>query len=163
MASPSRQAGRGNTRATVPPDRRNRRRWYLPWLLGAATGIVVCVAALFILIVIRRPVPSPKPTANAICNDLRSADYASLYTVLSPSLKQQGTDPPAQFTASQRELDIISGKVVSCTYSLQQPDSIHSTVTYSIARGSKQAQSAQVTLVYVNGTWRIQQYDTSLV
>jgi len=163
MANPSRQPGRHNTRATIRSDRRKNRSWYLPWLLGAATGLVVCVAGLVILHLINRPAPSPLATAGAVCNDLRSADYASLYTALSPSLQQQGTDPQTQFTASQRELDIISGRVASCAYHLEQSDSTHATVTYLIARGVKQAQAAQVTLIYEDGTWRIQQYDTSLV
>jgi hypothetical protein len=99
----------------------------------------------------------------AICTDLRTADYASLYTVLVPSLQQQGSNPQAEFRASQQQLDIVSGKVTSCSYSLQQVNGLRETVTYSIARGSQTARPAEVLLVYQNGRWSIQNYDTSLI
>jgi hypothetical protein len=163
MSSHSRPVARPGPRASIRPTPRPRWRRYLPWLLGATTGIVVCVAGLVTLLVINRPTPSPAATADKICTDLRSADYTSLFSALAPVLQEQGSDPSAQFSASQRELDIISGRVIACTYRLQQPDSVHATVTYLIARGSKSAKPAPVTLVYENSAWHIQQYDTSLI
>jgi hypothetical protein len=115
------------------------------------------------LLAINRPPPSPSTTAGSICTDLRTADYASLYSVLAPSLQQQGTNPQAEFSASQRELDIVSGRVVTCSYHLQQVSGQQQSVIYSISRGDRPAHPAEVLLVYQNGRWRIQSYDTSLI
>jgi hypothetical protein len=151
-------AGRRRTRSTLPP--------YLPWLLGALTGLVVCIVGLVVLVVIQRqtpPLPSPNGAAAAICTDLRTGDYASLYQALSPALQLQGANSEAEFTASQKQLDIISGRVAGCSYHFQQPSGTQANVNYLIARGTKSAQPAQVVLTYVDGAWRIQQYDTGLV
>jgi hypothetical protein len=138
---------------------------YLTWLLGALAGLVVCMVGLLVLFVIQRPEPltSPAGAAGAVCSDLRAADYTSLYQALSPALQLQGTNSETEFTASQKQLDIVSGRVVGCSYRLQQPSGAQATVTYLIVRGSKPAQPAQVVLAYVDGAWRIQDYDTSLV
>jgi hypothetical protein len=109
------------------------------------------------------PLPSPAGAAAAICTDLRAADYASLYQALSPELQLQGPNAEAEFTASQKQLDIISGRVAGCSYQIQPPGGMRANVTYLIVRGSKSAQPAQVVLAYVDGAWRIQQYDTSLI
>jgi hypothetical protein len=109
------------------------------------------------------PVPPPTSAAAAICTDLRAADYASLYQALSPALQQQGANAEDEFTASQRQLDIINGRVAGCSYQIEQPSGDQANVTYSIARGSKPAQNAQVVLAYTDGAWRIQHYDTSLI
>lgn len=150
-----------------PADRRHTGstpRRYLPWLLGALTGLVVCILGLLVLVVIQRQSPTlPSPAAAAICTDLRAADYASLYQALSPALQLQGANSEAEFTASQKQLDIISGRVAGCSYRIQQPSGTLANVTYLIARGSKSAQPAQVVLAYADGAWRIQQYDTGLV
>ena len=163
MSSRSRPVERPGPRASIRTAHTPSRRRYLPWLLGAATGLVICVAVLVTLLAFNRPIPSPAATADKICTDLRSADYAALFSVLAPALAEQGSEASAQFSASQRELDIISGRVVACTYQIQQPDSVHATVTYLITRGSKSAKPAPVTLVYENSAWHIQQYDTSLI
>jgi hypothetical protein len=107
--------------------------------------------------------PSPGGAAADICTDLRAADYASLYQTLSPALQLQGADAETEFTASQKQLDIVSGRVSSCSYQIQRPNDTLANVTYLITRGSKPAQTAQVVLAYLNGAWRIQQYDTGLV
>jgi hypothetical protein len=107
--------------------------------------------------------PSPSSSAAAICTDLRAADYASLYQALSPALQQQGANAEAEFTASQRQLDIIDGRVAGCSYQIEQSSGTQANVTYRIARGSKPAQSAKVVLAYTDGAWQIQQYDTSLI
>jgi hypothetical protein len=126
----------------------------------------VCIVGLLVLVAIQRqapPLPSPDGAAGAICTDLRAADYASLYQELSPTLQLQGANSEAEFTASQRQLDIISGQVTSCSFRIQQPGGNQANVTYFIARGSTSAHPAQVELAYLDGAWRIQQYDTSLV
>jgi hypothetical protein len=138
----------------------------MPWLLGALTGLVVCLLGLLVLVLIQRqsqPLPSPAVAAAAICTDLRAADYPSLYQALSPALQLQGANSEAEFTASQKQLDIVSGTVASCSYQIQPPNGTTATVTYLIARGSRSAQPAQVELGYIDGAWRIQQYDSSLV
>ena len=141
-----------------------RRR--LPLLLGAATGLVICVVGLFVLLALNGrtpPVPAPDATANAICADLRSADYTALYNALAPALQQQGANAQMEFVASQRQLDIASGKVASCAYQVQRADSAQATVSYTIARGSAPAQSGQIVFSYLDGSWRIASYDTSLI
>jgi hypothetical protein len=171
VANLSRQPAAGSDPAAdhSPADRQHTRstlQRYLPWLLGALTGLVVCILGLLVLVAIQRqspPLPSPTSAAAAICTDLRAADYASLYQALSPALQLQGANSEAEFTASQRQLDIISGQVSGCSYRIQQPGGTQANVTYLIARGSKPSQPAQVVLAYLNGAWRIQQYDTSLV
>jgi hypothetical protein len=152
------------TRAgTRPSVRRPNPRRYLPVLLGTVTGLVLCVVGLLVLTAINGQTPSPSGTANDICTDLRNAEYSSLYALLTPSLQQQGTNPQAEFSASQQELQIVSGKVMSCSFRLSQSDRTHAIATFSIARGSQGPRSAQVALVFQNGKWRIQNYDSSLV
>ena len=146
-----------------PSATHSRRPKYLPLALGAGTGLVLSIAALLALLAINRPPPSPTTTAGSICTDLRTADYASLYATLAPSLQQQGTNAQAEFSASQQELDIVSGRVRSCSYQLQQVSGQEEHVTYSISRGSQTARPAEVLLVYQNGKWRIESYDTSLI
>jgi hypothetical protein len=171
VANFSRQptAGSGLSADHTPADRRHTGstpRRYLPWLLGALTGLAVCILGLLVLVAIQRqspPLPSPAGAAAAICTDLRATDYASLYQALSPALQLQGANSETEFTASQRQLDIMSGQVTGCSYRMQQPGGTQAKVTYLIARGSKSAQPAQVVLAYIDGAWRIQQYDTSLV
>jgi hypothetical protein len=170
VANLSRQpAGTDRSAGHSPADRPRTGyspRRYLPWLLGALTGLVLCIVGLLVLVVIQRqspPVPSPSRAAAAICTDLRAADYTSLYQALSPELQLQGVNAEAEFTASQKQLDIISGQVSDCSYQIQQPSGTHANVTYLITRGSKSPQPARVVLAYQDGTWRIQQYDTSLV
>jgi len=164
-----RPAGRDLTADYSPADRRPNRstpRRYMPWLLGALTGLVVCLLGLLVLVVIQRqsqPLPSPAGAAAAICTDLRTADYASLYQALAPALQLQGTNSEAEFMASQKQLDIVSGPVSACSDQVQPPGGTTAVVTYLIARGSKSAQPAQVVLGYIDGAWRIQQYDSSLV
>jgi hypothetical protein len=140
-----------------------RRPKYLPLVLGAVTGLVLSIVALVALLAINRPPPSSTATASSICTDLGTADYASLYSELAPSLQQQGTNPQVEFSASQRELDIVSGRVMSCSYQLQQVSGQQQSVVYSISRGGRPARPAEVLLVYQNGRWRIQSYDTSLI
>jgi hypothetical protein len=53
--------------------------------------------------------------------------------------------------------------VTSCSYKLQQVSGQEENVTYNIARGDQAARPAEVQLVYQNGRWRIQSYDTSLI
>ena len=142
--------------------RPNPRR-YLPLVLGAVTGLVLCVGGLLVLTALNRQTPSPAGTATDICSDLQSADYSSLYALLTPSLQQQGANAQVEFSASQQQLQIVSGKVISCSYHLAQSDTTHAMATFTIARGSQAARTAQVALVYQNGKWRIQEYDSSLV
>ena len=132
-------------------------------LLGAVTGLVLCVVGLLVLTAINHQTPSPAGTATDICTDLQSADYSSLYTLLTPSLQQQGSNPQVEFSASQQQLQVVSGKVMSCSFRLAQSDTTHAIATFSIVRGSQAARSAQVALVFQNGKWRIQEYDPSLV
>jgi hypothetical protein len=160
MRNPSQSERNQRHRPSAAAGRRSR---YLPIILGAVTGIVLCIAALVALLAINRPPPSPAATAGAICTDLRTADYTSLYAALAPSLQQQGTNPQAEFSASQQELDIVSGRVTSCSYLLPQVSGQEESVTYSIARGGQVARPAKVLLVYQNGRWRIQNYDTNMI
>src|SRR5579862_4201752 len=80
------------------------RRW-LPILSGVIAGIALVALALAALIILRTPqpttaaLPSPTPTAQALCADLRAQRYDAAYRLLSPGLQRQGT--VAQFTASQ--------------------------------------------------------------
>ncbi len=141
-----------------------RRR--LPLLLGAVTGLVICLVGMFVLLALNGhtpSVPAPDATANGVCDDLRTANYTALYDALAPALQQQGANAQAEFVASQRQLDIASGKVVSCAYQVQHADSAQATVTYTIARGSAPAQTGQITFNFLDGSWRIASYDTSLI
>ncbi len=136
----------------------------LPIILGAATGLGLCGVVLmlsFLLTHAQPTPPDPTPTARTLCADLQTHDYAGAYTLLSTRLRAEGT--ATQFAASQRRLDIQSGKVTSCTPTIQHADAAQATVTLTLTRGATAAQTASVTLINESGTWKVDAYDPALI
>lgn len=133
----------------------------LPIVLGAATGILVCgVVLAAVLLLGSRPSP-PDTAAQALCGALQSQDYASTYENLSSTLKQQGVE--AQFVASQRELDIVSGAARACGYDVEHNDGTVATVQFTITRDKTGAQHAMARFVHEGDVWRLDYYDASVI
>lgn len=144
------------TRAGISPLRER-----LPIVLGAATGILVCAVVLAaVLLLGRRPNP-PDTAAQALCSALQSQDYSATYNDLSGALQQQGTQ--AQFIASQRELDIVSGSARACGYSIQHNDGTVATVLFTITRQAGGARRATARFIHDGDTWRLDYYDASVI
>lgn len=133
------------------------RRW-LPIALGIATGLALCALAYLALNFINQPAPDPTPTARAICADLTTQRYDSLYSLLSPDLQAQGSE--AQFSASQRELDRLLGPAHTCVASSSSASGATMDITLTVQR--TQAAAAHVALVQVSGGWRIASYDQTV-
>lgn len=133
------------------------RRW-LPVVAGIATGLALCALAYFALTFINRPAPDPTPTARAICSDLTTQRYDSLYTLLSPDLQAQGSE--AQFSASQRELDRLLGSARSCAVSGASASGDAAGATLTLQR--TKAAVAHISLTQVSGNWRIESYDQTV-
>jgi hypothetical protein len=142
----------------TPP--RGRRSW-LAIPLGALSGLVVCGLALGALYLSQGRPPSPATTAQTLCADLRGQHYAALYALLAPSLRQSGT--PDQFAASQRQLDILRGKVLTCSYTVEHSDAAQAELRVTLTRASAGASSGTVALQYADGNWSIVAYDASVV
>lgn len=150
----------------APPKNETLPFWrQLPIILGAATGVGLCVIVLLVSLLLTHaqptPPPDPTPTARTLCADLQTHDYTATYALLSARLRAQGT--ATQFAASQRRLDIQRGQVTSCTPTIQHADSAQATVSITLTRGSAAAQIASATLIYEAGAWAIDAYDPALV
>ena len=136
-------------------------RQRLPVVLGAATGILVCgVVLAAVLLLGSRPAP-PDPAAQALCGRLQSQDYTTTYSNLSNTLKQQGTQ--AQFVASQRELDIVSGAARSCGFAIEHNDGSVATVQFTVTRDKAGTQRASARFVHDGGVWLLDYYDASVI
>lgn len=133
----------------------------LPIVLGAATGFLVCAVVLAaVLLLGSRPTP-PDTAAQALCGELQAQDYATTYDNLSTALKQQGVQ--AQFVASQRELDIVSGPTRACGYTVEHNDGTVATVQYTIMRDKAGSQRAQARFLHEGNGWRLDYYDASVI
>jgi hypothetical protein len=130
-------------------------------VLGAAAGLVVCTVALALVLLLSGRSTDPRPTAQAVCADLQAQDYSSLYNALSPQLQALGTQ--AQFTASQQQLDALQGNVTGCSYDIQRSDSAQATITVTISRSRAASAAGTLHLVYVDGAWKVDTYDASVI
>lgn len=143
------------------PMRTSPLRQRLPIMLGAATGILVCgVVLAAVLLLGSRPAP-PDPAAQALCGRLQSQDYTTTYTNLSNTLKQKGTQ--AQFVASQRELDIVSGVTRSCGFAIEHNDGSVATVQFTLTRDKAGTQRATARFIHDSGVWLLDYYDASVI
>ena len=145
-----------------PPARRSALR-ALPLLLGAVAGVALVVLVMGLLS--QRPgqaqSPSVTPTARQLCDDLTAQRYDDLYGLLASALQSIGSR--AQFVASQRQLDAQRGVARTCGYSVAGQDAANATLTLTITRESSATTSAQVRLIYEGTSWRIADFDSSLV
>lgn len=154
----------GDTEPRQRPDRAapvgtSPLRQRLPIVLGAATGILVCAVVFAAILLLGRSPSSPDTAAQALCSALQTQDYAATYGDLSGALQQQGTQ--AQFIASQRELDIVSGATRACGYSIQHNDGTVATVLFTITRQTSGARQATARFVLDGDSWRLDYYDAS--
>lgn len=140
-----------------PRPRRGNR---LALALGAATGLVLCLLALAVVLIVNGRSSAPDAAAQSLCADLSAQDYASMYTMLVPKLQAEGTQ--AQFAASQKELDTIRGKVAACSYTTNQADGSQAAMTFQLTRHSGSSRG-YVHFIYVNGTWKVDNYDTNTI
>jgi hypothetical protein len=130
--------------------------------LGAATGILLCAVALAALFLFNaHGGASPEAAGQALCADLQAQNYDAVYSVLAPPLQGAGTS--AQFAASQRELDALSGKVVSCTATVQQSDGSQASLQLTITRQQAGTAHAKVHMELLDDAWKVDSYDTSTV
>ena len=149
--------------ADAGPTARRSALQALPLLLGAVAGIalVVLVMALLSQQSASPQSPSVAPTARQLCADLTAQRYDDLYELLAPALQTVGSRP--QFVASQRQLDAQRGVARACSYSVAEQDATNAALTLTITRGSAAATSGQVRLTYEGNSWRIADFDSSLV
>ncbi|MGH2487650.1 MAG: hypothetical protein ACRDHE_16735 [Ktedonobacterales bacterium] len=156
----------GDTEPRQRPDRAapagtSPLRQRLPIVLGAATGVLVCAVVLAAVLLLGRRASPPDTAAQALCTALQTQDYAATYNDLSGALQEQGTQ--AQFIASQRELDIVSGSARVCGYSVQHNDGTVATVLFTITRQTSGARQATARFVHDGDTWRLGYYDATVI
>lgn len=148
--------------ADVPTPPRNRP--FLGAVLGAVAGLVLCGAGLFAVHSLNRGsgrIPAVAPVAQTFCSDLHAQDYNAAYQLLSPPLRNQGTE--TQFAASQQELDALSGKVTGCSPVVQQMDSTSATVQLAISREHASQKTSALHLTYSAAGWVIADFDNAVV
>lgn len=133
----------------------------LPLVLGAASGILLCALALAILFLVNGQPVSPRTTGQALCADLEAQNYDAAYSLLAPGPRGAGTS--AQFAASQRELDALNGKVVSCTATIQHADSAQASLLLTVTRQRTGTAQGSVHLQLLDGTWKVDAYDTATI
>jgi hypothetical protein len=134
---------------------------WLPVLLGATVGALLCGGALAASALLAGHGPDPTPTARALCGDLTTRNYADLYTLLSS--QQQASGTRAQFVASQRQLDVLRGPTMHCAYRLAGDKSGVTDLVLTLTRGAAPPATAHVRLILSGGIWRIDTFDSSLV
>lgn len=139
----------------VAPQR--ARRW-APIALGIMAGLALCGLGYLTITLFNQPTPDVAPTARAICADLTAQRYDSLYSLLSSDLQAQGT--PAQFVASQRELDRLLGPVHACSVSATSVGGGAGELTLAMQR--ERAIVAHVSLTQTSRNWRIASYDQTV-
>ena len=163
-ARPQRRASRPNDRQ-APAGEAERQAVgssRLPLVLGAATGMLLCALALVVLFIVSsRAAASPQAMGQSLCADLQAQNYDAFYALLTPPLQSAGTG--TQFGASQRELDTLSGKVVSCAVTVQHADSAQASLQLTITRQRTGMAQASVHAQLLDGAWRVDAYDTSVV
>ena len=133
----------------------------VPLVLGAATGILLCGLALAVLFVVNSHAASPEATGQTLCADLQAQNYDAVYELLARPLQNLGS--ATQFDASQRELDALSGKVASCTVTVQLADSAQASLRLTITRQQSGLSQAAVHMQFLGGVWEVDAYDTSVV
>jgi hypothetical protein len=133
----------------------------LPVVLGAAAGLAVCILVLALLLLLNGRTTNPRTTAQALCADLQSQDYQSMYDVLSPRMQVLGTQ--AQFAASQQQLDALRGPVTGCLYDVQSADSTQANVTLTVTRARAPQTQAVVHFLYIGDAWKVDTYDASVI
>jgi hypothetical protein len=152
------------------PGSRSRQRWksttmpsWLPLTLGALAGVALVLLGATLLA--HRPVsaqpPSLDPTARRICADLTTQQYGDLYDLLSRAEQTIGSSD--QFAASQRQLDAQLGTARDCAYHVTSQDAANATLALTLTRGTANATNPHVRLTVEQQTWRIADYDSSLV
>ena len=149
--------------ATITPTRRNAPQW-LPLALGVVAGILLVflgIALFSRLTATASTSPSVAPVAHQICSDLTTQQYNDLHGLLSTAEQALGTRD--QFVASQRQLDAQLGTAHTCNYTVAGQDVSSATLTFTLARGTEMATTAQVKLTLEQNHWRIADYDSSLV
>ncbi|MGZ3640501.1 MAG: hypothetical protein ACXVCX_21940 [Ktedonobacterales bacterium] len=159
-------AGGRAMRPAAPQPNTTQPLWRrLPIILGAASGIGLCLIVLllsFLLTHAQPTPPDPTPTARTLCADLQAHDYTATYALLSTRLRAQGT--ATQFAASQRRLDIERGQVTSCAPTIQHADAAQAAVSLTLTRGTATTtQAASVTLINESGSWKVDAYDPALI
>lgn len=137
----------------------------VPLLLGVICGLAFCAIGGLVLTVLQgsaQPsLPTPDGTAHEICTDLLGQGYANLYGLL--SAMQQANGAEAEFAASQRQLDIAAGSVTRCAASATTTANGQAQAQITLVRGTAAATSGMCTLIYVDGGWRLDAYDASVI
>lgn len=168
------RGSRSQSRAARPTDvagapateARRRGRWGgLAIVLGALTGLALCLAAAGILYLVNGSSQSgrvsPDRAAQALCADLQAQQYAAAYQLLAPPVQHEGT--AQQFTLSQQQLDSISGKVTACAYTVTSADAEQASLTLSLTRARAGAVSGVVHMQYLDNAWKVDSYDSAVV
>lgn len=137
-----------------------RPRW-LPSLLGAFAGLLLCVGVLAVTrLFAPSPPPAPTAVANALCVDLTRHQYVDLHGLLTPPLAAQGS--AQAFAAAQLQLDAMSGPVSSCAVVEEHTAGVSATLDLRLTRSSSSATVA-VQLILIDGQWRISAYDSTWI
>ena len=131
-----------------------------PIVLGTITGLVVCALAFAVLQLTAAQAPAPIDRATTLCTQLKAQRYAEIYSTLSARLRAEGT--AAQFAASQEQLDVLYGKVTTCSANATQASGQPS-LTLSVTRARQGTRAGSITLVYEDNAWKIDSYDSSVV
>jgi hypothetical protein len=160
-----RETSADSTAATPSPGWLGIARRF-PLVLGVGAGIALCLLGALTLALLRGgasvvSLPAPAPVAQQICADLQHQDYTDLYTLLSAA--QRSTGDAAQFAASQRQLDVASGAVTSCSVAVVESTGGKADVRFSVTRAQTGASTGQGSLVYESNSWRLDAYDASTV
>jgi hypothetical protein len=139
---------------------------FFPLALGCVAGILVCAVGFVVLTLLhdqpqQRALPAPQPAASAVCSALQKQDYAGLYGLLSSAQRSTGT--AQQFAASQRQLDIAEGSAQTCAASVRVVDGGQANVVFVVSRTVSGGKSGTARMVYEQGAWKLDAYDSQVV
>lgn len=110
---------------------------------------------------------APAAAATQFCGALKSQNYSTAYGMFSPTF--QGKYTSDEFTKGAQALDVLEGQVTQCdkatgsnayTYSYGASTA---TLQAVITRGKQGQLTGQMILKNVNGSWKVDSLDTSLL
>lgn len=140
------------------PARRGRRPVRL--LIAAVLGLALALGVVAVL-VFTSGTGSASVAAQQFCDALVRHDYASAYSQLAQSLRQEGTE--SQFAASQQELDRLNGGASSCRFSAPRVQDDHAMFTLTLTRTQSGTMSGALGLVREQSSWRVDAYDSNVI
>jgi flagellar basal body-associated protein FliL len=149
---------------TLPKKKSRRGLWIILSIIVVL--LLACIAGFGILFYNAAQIAlQPLQAAQNFCNDLKTQDYSSAYTMLSTNYQGQVTQ--TQFTQGSQLHDQIDGKVQSCAPASNNNFSFNlgngpTTASFNATVTRNKAFTGKISMVKEGSAWRVDALDQSL-